>query len=126
MSEEKLPKKHHEEEELETLREIFAAISGFLRDIREPLKDLINILVDALNGEKIGKEVAAFYNTLIKNGVPEELAKEMAKEFFNKKLESAPSVSKMLSSFTDMMRKPKIIVRKEGKEGEEPREDIKQ
>ena len=125
MSEEKLPKKHHEEE-VETLREIFAAISGFLRDIREPLKDLINVLVDALNGEKLGKEVADFYNTLIKNGVPEELAKEMTKEFFNKKLESAPSVGKMLSSFTGMMRKPKIIVRKEGKEGEESREDIKQ
>ena len=125
MSEEKLPKKHHEEE-VETLREVFAAISGFLRDIREPLKDLINVLVDALNGEKLGKEVADFYNTLIKNGVPEELAKEMTKEFFNKKLESAPSVGKMLSSFTGMMRKPKIIVRKEGKEGEEPREDIKQ
>jgi len=125
MSEEKLPKKHHEEE-VETLREVFAAISGFLRDIREPLKDLINVLVDALNGEKLGKEVADFYNTLIKNGVPEELAKEMTKEFFNKKLESAPSVGKMLSSFTGMMRKPKIIVRKEGKEGEESREDIKQ
>ncbi|RLG84664.1 MAG: hypothetical protein DRO40_00525 [Thermoprotei archaeon] len=125
MSEEKLPTKHHEEEEeVRTLREVFAAISGFLRDIREPLKDLINILVDALNGEKLGKEVAAFYNALIKDGVPEELAKEMTREFFKKKLESAPSVGKMLSSFTGMMRKPKIIVKKE--EEKEHKEDVNQ
>ncbi len=124
MSEEKLPKKPQEGEEVEALREVFAAISDFLKDIREPLKDLINVLVDALNGEKLGKEVAAFYNTLIKNGVPEELAKEMTKEFFNKKLESAPSVGKMLSSFTGMMRKPKFVVKKE--EEKEQEGDVKQ
>ncbi len=103
-------------DEAREVREILLAVTDFLKSIKEPVKELIYVVVDALNGEKLGKEVAAFYRTLVDNGVPEDLAREMSREFLSKKLEAAPSIGKLLNTFTGSLgRRPKIIV--SGREG---------
>jgi len=53
---------------------------------------------------------------LLKSGVPEELAKKMTEEFFRQKLESAPSIDRILASLTSMVGKPKAkeFFKKEG------------
>ncbi len=98
-------------EEAEEVREVLEAVTGFLKQIKEPIRDLVYIVIDALNGEKLGREVAAFYRALIDNGVPEDLAKEMTREFLSKKLEAAPSIGKLMNMFTrGFSGKPKVIV----------------
>ncbi len=82
----------------EELREIFDAIAGFIKQIKTELKELFMVSFEALNGEKLGEEVAKFYNSLIEKGVPKELAEKMTMEFFHKRLEAVPDLGKLLSS----------------------------
>lgn len=112
-------------EDVRELREVLQTISSFLRDIKEPVNELLNILINALNGEKLGREVSAFYNMLLKNGVPEELARKMTEEFFRQKLESAPSIDRILSSLTSMVGKHKVKEFFKKREKSEEKEDSK-
>lgn len=82
----------------EELREIFDAIAGFIKQIKTELKELFMVSFEALNGEKLGEEVARFYNSLVEKGVPKELAEKMTMEFFHKRLEAVPDLGKLLSS----------------------------
>ncbi len=81
----------------EELREIFDAIAGFIKQIKAELKELFMMSFEALNGDKLGEEVAKFYSSLIKKGVPKELAEKMTMEFFHKRLEAVPDLGKLLS-----------------------------
>lgn len=87
-------------EDIEELRMVLGAITDFVRDIKEPLQDLLKTLVGALSGEQLGREVAAFYSELARSGLPEDMAREMTREFFQRKLEAAPSVERLLESFS--------------------------
>ncbi len=97
-------------EDIEELRMVFGAITDFVKDLKEPLQDLLKTMAEALSGEQLGREVAAFYNELIKSGVPEEMAREMTREFFQRKLEAAPSIGKLLESFSGF-KGPSVFVR---------------
>ena len=92
---EKKESKEFETSEAKELREVFSAISEFIDSIRGPIKEFINMFISALDGRKLGEEVAAFYNQLKQAGVPEKLAEEMTKEFLRKRLELAPDLSKL-------------------------------
>ncbi len=108
--EEKRVEPGNEGSEAEELREIFDAIAGFIKQIKTELKELFMVSFEALNGEKLGEEVAKFYNSLIEKGVPEELAEKMTMEFFHKRLEAVPDLGKILSSI-------KLFGSKKGKQG---------
>ncbi len=97
--------------EAEELREIFDAIAGFIKQIKTELKELFMVSFEALNGEKLGEEVAKFYNSLVEKGVPKELAEKMTMEFFHKRLEAVPDLGKILSSI-------KLFGSKKDKQGE--------
>ncbi len=103
-------------EDIEELRMVFGAITDFVRDLKEPLQDLLKTMAEALSGEQLGREVAAFYNELVKSGVPEEMAREMTREFFQRKLEAAPSIGKLLESFS-RFKGPAVFV-KTGRKGD--------
>ena len=75
-------------EDVEELRGVLKAISDFLRDIEEPISKLLNSLMKALDGAKLGEEVAAFYRSLKEAGMPEEAAMQLTREFFKARLES--------------------------------------
>ena len=109
--EEKRVEPGNEGSEAEELREIFDAIAGFIKQIKTELKELFMVSFDALNGEKLGEEVAKFYNSLVEKGVPKELAEKMTTEFFHKRLEAVPDLGKILSSI-------KLFGSKKGKQGE--------
>ena len=74
-----------DKDDAEDLREVLGAVSDFLKDLEGPIKKLIDLFFGALDGEKLGKEVAAFYKSLIDSGMPKELASEMTKEYFEKR-----------------------------------------
>nr|MEB3825623.1 hypothetical protein [Desulfurococcales archaeon] len=65
-----------------TLRFVLKSVTEFLRDIKEPLADLMKTLGASLDGRKIGEEVAAFYESLREANMPEDLAAKMTQEYF--------------------------------------------
>jgi len=86
-------------EEIEELREVFNAISEFLMNLKQPIKELLEMTMSALDGKKLGEEVASFYESLVSRGTPKELAESMAKEFLRRKLESIPNIGEFVKSF---------------------------
>ncbi len=69
------------------IREVFEGLTNMLIKLKEPMKELIDYVKAETSGEKIGAEVAAFYKNLVDKGVPEDLAREMTKEYLEKRLE---------------------------------------
>jgi len=82
-----------EERDVEELREVLKAISDFLKELKEPLGDLLKMLAESVSGEKLGKEVSMFYKSLIESGVDQQTAKEWTEKFLNEKLKSLPSMN---------------------------------
>ena len=94
-----------EKGEAEELREVLAAVSDFLKGLKEPLMDIVNTIIESLSGDKLGADVASFYKRLVDAGVPENLAAEMTKEYMKKRLEVVPSLGSILESFGGMGRR---------------------
>ncbi len=88
-----------EREDVEELREVLKAVSDFLMNLKEPIKEFIVLTMNALNGKKLGEEVADFYRSLIEKGVSEKLAEEMTKEFLRRKLSAIPNIGDLVKSF---------------------------
>ncbi len=86
------------------LKYVFEAISNFIKDIREPLENLINTITDMISGEKLGKDVGSFYSNLVSNGLPEDLAKEMTKEYFESRIAIFKSLSNIVGSLEGFRR----------------------
>jgi len=76
------------------------AISEFLRDLKEPIADLIKAITGGLSGDQIGKDVAQFYKHLIEAGIDKELAREMTLEYFKKRTAMADLGSMLMKMFS--------------------------
>lgn len=99
MPEEHEHKPQREESEAEELKEILGAVTEFIASLKEPIKELLDTLAQSLDGERLGREVASFYKQLVDSGIPEDMAKEMTKEYFKKRLESAPNLGSIMNMF---------------------------
>lgn len=82
---------YHEEKEVEEkdvkeLEAVFDAITKFIKDIQQPLRELFETLLSPIRGDIFGKELASFYNNLREGGVPEEMAQKMTMEYFEKRI----------------------------------------
>ncbi len=76
------------------------AISEFLRDLKEPITELIKAITGGLSGDQIGKDVAQFYKHLIESGIDKELAREMTLEYFRKRTAMADLGSMLMKMFS--------------------------
>lgn len=56
-----------------------------LSSLKQPLKELLDTMMESLSGEKLGTNVALFYGKLKEGGVPEESAKETTKEYLKER-----------------------------------------
>lgn len=101
-----------EKSDVEELREVLSAISDFLKELKEPIEKLFNTLLSAMDGSKLGEEVAAFYKKLRESGMPEDMAAEMTREYFKTRVESF----NLMGLLTRAIKKE---VLEEGKRGEE-------
>ncbi len=75
-------------DDIEELRGVLKAISDFLKDIEEPISKLLSSMMKALDGAKLGEEVAAFYKSLKEAGMPEDAAMQLTRDYFKARLES--------------------------------------
>lgn len=79
----------------EELKEILDAVANFLKEIKEPLQDLINTVLSAFRGDKLGEEVASFYKNLVDSGVPRDVASKMAESFLEQRMSILDVVGKL-------------------------------
>ncbi len=72
-----------EDKDIEELERVLETVSKFLGEIGPSIASSISAVIEAYPGEKIGKQVADFYKKLREEGVPEELAEELTKKYFD-------------------------------------------
>ena len=106
-----------DEEDVEELREVLTAVTDFIKGLKEPIRDVLEMITSSLSGERLGKEVGTFYQSLRESGIPEEMAKEMVQDYFRKRLESAPDLKKVMEIFTTSFRGGKLPQPLKGEEG---------
>ena len=93
------------------LKYIFKAISEFISDVSGHLKKLIDTILEPISGDKLGEEIGAFYRNLRGNGVPEELANEMTRRYFESRiaiLEAFKSLPSLFQQFQGVTKKGPI------------------
>ncbi|MCE4601021.1 MAG: hypothetical protein F7C38_05590 [Desulfurococcales archaeon] len=86
-------------EDVEEVRGILTAVSDFLKEVQKPIKDLLETLLEPVRGDKFGSEIAAFYKSLVESGIPEDLAREMTKEYFEKRTKILDAMSSITNLF---------------------------
>ena len=86
-----------EKREAEELREVLNAVSKFLEDLKKPIADLINMMLDTLRGDKLGEDVAAFYTKLKETGLPEDMIKDMTRKYLEERVKMAGILDKFMS-----------------------------
>ncbi len=95
------PRERHTEfvsSDARELYEIFTAISEFIRQIKEPIKEVISTILEAYDGAKIGKDIGELYRNLVESGVPKELTEEMVREYFKRRMESLPTIATIIDA----------------------------
>ncbi len=108
MSENEKKKKIKEEEDIEELREVFSAISSFLKDLAPTISEIMNSIIGSLDGAKLGEEAGKFYKNLIEAGIDQEKAVKLTEKFVEQKLAVIQLIPKMI--------KPQMIKEKEERE----------
>ncbi len=89
MCEEKSEKefeKRDVEKDIEALKGVLNALVDFLRNLKEPLADIINIVLSTMRGKELGEDVGAFYKKLVESGVPEKTASELTRQYLEERL----------------------------------------
>ena len=86
------------EGDVQELKEVLGALSEFLKGLSEPLEKLIDTILKVADGRRVGEEVAAFYKSLKESGMPDEVALEMTREYFKKRI-AALDMAKLLERF---------------------------
>jgi len=81
--------------EAEELREVLGVIKDFIPEIMPQIKELIDMVMDALSGEKLGKDAASFYKSLVEAGIDEKTAADLTKQFIEGKLSLLSSIKSL-------------------------------
>jgi len=82
----------------ESLRDMLVAVAEFLREVREPLKDLLGMVLEVIEGDRVGRDVASFYRRLVEAGVPDDIVRELTVEYFRKRMERAIQIPAVLQA----------------------------
>lgn len=106
-----------EKSDAEELREVLKAVSEFLKELSPTLKDLVNAVLGALNGETLGREVGAFYRSLLEAGVKEETATWLAEVFIKRKMELAAQLVQYARQVHVPRKEVEVVEKKAPEEG---------
>ncbi|RLF22148.1 MAG: hypothetical protein DRN15_09865 [Thermoprotei archaeon] len=83
--------------DVEEVRGILKAIADFLKDIREPIKDLLDTLMGSLRGYVLGEDVANFYKKLKEAGIDDNKAYELTRQYLSKRMLTTELIDRLLS-----------------------------
>lgn len=94
--------------DVEELRAIFSAVKDFLGELGPMIKSLLSIVLEEISGEKIGKDVAAFYKFLSESGISQDQVMELTRKYYEDRM----SVIKVVKDIPEFFRKWSEIRRK--------------
>ncbi len=100
MPEEK-PTQPKDSEDIQELRQVLGTVAEFMYQIKDLVKEFLDTLSKSFDGEKLGREVAQMYKSLVDSGMPPDKAYELTQKFLETKLQAIPKVS----SFIEMLQK---------------------
>lgn len=90
--------KDDDEEDIEKLKDLLKAVSDFIADLKKPIEDLLKVVIDQLSGEKLGKDTAMFYKSLVEAGMDSSLVEELTRKYFEGRMEAANALKSLVSS----------------------------
>ena len=82
------------------ISEIMQALAGLFRELGDIAAGLLEKAASMVEGSKLGGEVAAFYRTLVENGVPEDLARDLTEKYLEERLRLASKVFEAVERMT--------------------------
>lgn len=85
----------------EELREVLKAISDFLRDLQEPVKNILVLFQGSLSGDKLGEDVANFYKRLKESGLKEEQVEALTREYFEHRMVFPKLMKELVSMISE-------------------------
>ncbi len=97
--------KNKDRGEEEEIRVELEAVAEFIDRLKDTIKEIMDTIIQSISGEKLGSDIAAFYESLKNKGLPEELIEKMTEEYFKKRLEQIPSFAKIIEQFA----KPQVM-----------------
>jgi len=111
-----LEEKEEEESDVEELREVLSTVTPFLENLftwlRTGLKEVLSFIQASYDGKKLGEDIAQFYQALKSQGLPDDMIKEMVKEYYEKRLSSLPDwgsiVNKIMQGLSSFMEHSKV------------------
>jgi len=83
-------------EDPEALQKVLGSVAEMIESFARTLERVLDEVVESLEGEKVGSDVAAFYAKIREAGIPEEEAKEMTREYFRKRISVAEELVKAI------------------------------
>jgi len=113
--------KEEEESDVEELREALSTVTPFLENLftwlRTGLKEVLSFIQASYDGKKLGEDIAQLYQALKSQGLPDDMIKEMVKEYYEKRLSSLPDwgsiVNKIMQGLSSFRERPKHESREE-------------
>ncbi|MCD6562963.1 MAG: hypothetical protein J7K23_03470 [Thermoproteales archaeon] len=108
-------KRIKEEEDIEELKEVFGAISAFLKDLAPTISEIMSSIIGSLDGAKLGEEAGKFYKGLVDAGIDPKEATRLTEKFVEQKLAIIQLLPQIIKP---KLMKNKEIIRKE-RENEE-------
>lgn len=109
-----------EVEELKVIGEyLLPKVSELIGKLSESLKEIIDVVMSSIDGKKLAQEIGELYTGLKQAGLPEDMIKEIIREFYKKKLETAPTLTDILRNITRFVSKRAVAVEEEEEEEEE-------
>lgn len=82
------------------MREVLDVIGEFLSSLTPKIRSLLEVLFEQFSGEKVGRDVAAFYTQIRNSGLDEDAAKEMTFKYFEERTSIIKILNEILSTFT--------------------------
>jgi len=113
---EEMREEKEEKSDAEELREILTTVTPFLENLftwlRTGLKEVLSFIQASYDGKKLGEDIAQFYQALKSQGLPDDMIKEMVKEYYEKRLSSLPDwgsiVNKIMQGLSSFTERPKV------------------
>jgi len=85
--------------DVEELRGILTTISEFLKEIAPQIREILNAIFEQFSGEKVGKDIAAFYKSLVEAGLDKETIKEMTMKYYEERVSIMKMFDRIMENF---------------------------
>lgn len=97
-------------DDVEELRQVLSAIAEFLDKLSKTVRESLETVLSGVDGSRLGEDVGNFYKRLVESGIPPEEAMKLTEEYFRKRLDSVPSPSKLIETFSRFVKRPRAII----------------